>query len=345
MQISRIAVLLLLATTAAPIHVSAADARSQLPGDPVAERILRQAREALAKFDRVEIDCQWSDLDNQHQTEVCYRTHFYMVNSAGYLFEIRPLDLTGKTARARTKSGRLFRLKSRPPETSLYANGALTEIDDHNHTYEIRKYEPQPGDPLGDIESPRAFSGVVIPHALHCASDWNKVRANFRIEQFASTATTIGISLTPRSHENWDQTVEKGIVVTGDAPLEPHLLTPDFIKEVMGDYRLAPNREEIVLQRSTLQPKSWRRIHGDSDSLITFECFDLNPAPRPLKVSLAGYRGKSRTIRRYNFTVSDKDSEARAAAKSTLILDEDDLEAEALLIETTYCLVRLARLF
>jgi hypothetical protein len=158
-------------------------------------------------------------------------------------------------------------------------------------TDEIRKYEPQPGDPLGDIESPKAFSGMVIPHALHWAGDWNKVQANYRIEQFASTATTIGISLTPPSHENWDQAVEKWIVVTGDAPIEPDLLTPDLIKQVTGDYRFSPNREEIILDRRTLRPKSWRQVYGNSDSLITYQRFDLNPAPRPLRVSLAGYRG------------------------------------------------------
>jgi hypothetical protein len=128
-----ISTLALIAFASAATALIAADTpSSNLQSDPAAERTLRHAREALAKIDRVQIDCQWSELDNYHQTEVCYRTHFYMQNPAGYLFEIRPVDLAAKTARSSTTSGRPFRLKSRPPETLLYANGVLTEINDRN---------------------------------------------------------------------------------------------------------------------------------------------------------------------------------------------------------------------
>jgi len=316
------------------------------PSNAAAEQTLKRARDALAKIDRLEIDCRWSDLDNQHETEVRYQTHFYLQNPVGYLFEIRPLTVAGKVSRGRTKSGQAFRLKSRRAETTLFASGLLTEIDDGNRTYQVTRCEPQPGNPLPDIDQPRYFSGIVIPHPLHWANDWNVLRANYRIEQFATTATTIGIALTAKSQESWDDLVKRGIAVVGNAPPDATLRSPAFWKELQGDYAVAPSRDEIILDRQTLLPKSWRRIYGPSDSLITYERFDVNPAPRALAVSLSGYRQALLPVGHYTFTVTNVDPAGKATAEPTwVMLDSDELDAQLLLLETGYSLVRLVGLF
>jgi hypothetical protein len=321
-------------------------ASAQPPRDAEAEQILKRARDALAKIDRLEVDCQWSDLDSQHETEVCYQAHFYLQNPAGYVFQIRPLPVVGKVSRGRTKAGRPFHLKSRLAETTLFVDGVSTEIDDAHRTYLVEKCEPQSGNPIADVEQPGNFSGIVIPYPLHRMSDWNALRTNYRIEQFATTATTVGIALTAKSHQTWDEKVKKGLTVVGDAPPDAMLRPPAFWKEAMGDYAVAPSRDEIILDRRTLLPKSWRRIYGWSDSLITYERFNVNPAPRTLKVSLSGYREGSPPISQYNFTVVNADPAAKAAGPTTfLIVGADELDAQLLLLETGYRLVRLVGLF
>jgi hypothetical protein len=321
-------------------------APSPPPNNAKAEQILKHAHDALAKIDRLDVDCRWSDLDDHRQTEVCYQAHFYLQNPAGYLFQIRPLPVAGKVSRGRTKSGIPFRLKSRPAETTLFVNGVSTEIDDVGRTYFIEKCEPQPGNPIANVEQSRYFSSFFIPHPLHWASGWDTVRKDYRIEELASTPTTIGIALIPRSHESWDEVVKKGFVVRGDSPPDSMLSSPDFWKELMGDQLVAPNREEIVLDRQTLLPKSWKRIYGWSDSLITYERFDVNPAPRPLAVSLSGYRQGLPPNCQWNFNVANSNPNAKAAGDTIFfIMDDDELDAEMLLLETGYCFVRLVGLF
>jgi hypothetical protein len=311
-----------------------------------AEQILKRAREALAKVERLEVDCQWSDLDSQHETEVRYQGHFYLQNPAGYLFQIRPLPVVGKVSRGRTKAGRPFHLKSRLAETTLFVDGVSTEIDDAHRTYLVEKCEPQPGNPVANVEQPENFSGIVIPYPLHRLSDWNALRTNYRIEQFATTATTVGIALTAKSHQTWDEKVKKGFTVVGDAPPDAMLRSPALWKELTGDHAIAPSRDEIILDRQTLLPKSWRRVYGWSDSLITFERFDVNPAPRPLKVSLTGYRQDSPPISQYTFTVVNADPAANAAGTTTfLIVGADELDAQLFVLETGYHVVRLVGLF
>ena len=327
----------------------AADAPPPQPPDfarAETEQILKRARDVLTKVDRLEVDCQWSDLDTQHETELRYQAHFYLQNPAGYLFQIRPLHVVGKISRGRTKAGRPFHLKSRLAETTLFVDGVSTEIDDAHRTYLVEKCELQPGNRVADIEQPGNFSAIVIPHPLHRMSDSIALRTNCRIEQFATTATTVGIALTAKSHETWDERAKKAFTVVGDAPPDATLRSSAFWKELAGDYGVAPSRDEIILDRQTLLPKSWRRIYGRFDSLITYERFNLNPEPRPLKVSLSGYREGSPLIRRYNFTVTTADATTKAARETTwFILDAEELDAQLLLLETGYRLARLVGLF
>jgi hypothetical protein len=306
-------------------RASAADvAPLQPPNDVQAEQILKQSREALAKVRRFDIDCLFSQVDHYFEIEDLYQVKCYLEPSAGYLQELRRVDVSGETSRARTSSGRAYRLRSRPPERSLNANGQLTEIFDAERTYGMPKCAP--GDPLakqiGELDRPAAFAGTIIPLGLNWYSEWGVIRKWYRIEQSSATPTTISISLAMRPEsQNYD--------------------------------RDHPDREEIVLDRKTLLPITWRKTASDSDLLITYRRFDLSPPPRELKVSLTGYTKIEITAGIFMPPPRDKNVPSEPASATSrhsrfVISDEDQddtLTAYLSLGRATICALRLVHLF
>jgi hypothetical protein len=316
---------ILAAIVAATTHLLAADAPApHSPNDPIAEQTLRQARESLARARRLDIDCLFSEVDHYFEIEDLYQVKCYLEPSAGYFQELRRVDVSGKTSRAQTRSGRAYRLRSRPPERSLYANGQLTEIDDVERTYGMPKCAP--GDPLakriGELDRPAVFAATIIPLGLNWNSEWDVFRKWYRIEPSSATPTTISISLAMRPEsEGYDK-----------------------------DH---PRREEVLLDRKTLLPITWRRTYGDSDLLITYRRFDLSPPPRELKVSLTGYTKIEITTGFVMPPPRDANAPSKPASATSrrsriVITDEDQgdtMTAYLSLSRATICALRLVHLF
>ncbi len=148
---------------------------------------------------------------------------------------------------------------------------------------------------------------MFLPPGLDWAIDWKEVRSRYRIEQGASTPTTVCIGLNLR-------------------PASP------------GYDRSEPERHEIVLDRRTLLPQSWRNVRGDLDSLKTYSRFELDPAPRDLKLPPTDYVETLPPHARVNFNFNRSDgTEAQTA--------DAEPDADVLLLETTCCLLRLVHLF
>jgi hypothetical protein len=305
MEMSRVTVLVIwsaVAAATAPALSCAADPPPhQLLNDPAAEQILRQARDAIGNARRLEIADNWSQVNGHLETEERGREKLYFEKSGGYLFEIHPVDVAGQTSRAKTKSGRAFRLASSTSDIKeLYAKGSVSFLDDARHSCQTINLADD--DDFAKIYKPDDFVGMFLPPGLSWAVDWNEVRSRYRIEQGASTPTTVCIGLTLRP----------------DRP---------------GYDRCEPERHEINLERRTLLPQSWRKVRGDLDSLKTYSRFELDPAPRDLKVPPTGYQETLPPHARVNFNFNGSDG------------TEAEPDADVLLLETTFCLLRVVHLF
>jgi hypothetical protein len=297
----------LVAIVAATTHLLAAGAPApQPPNDRHAEQILRRSRDAIGNARRLEIADNWSDVNGHLETEERGREKLYFEKSAGYLFEIHPVDVSGQTSRALTKSGRAFRLASSTSDIKqLYAKGLVTLFDDARHSCQTINLGDN--DDFAKIYKPDDFIGMFIPPGLDWAIDWKEVRSRYCIEQRAPTPTTVCI----------------GLILRPDSP---------------GYDRSEPERHEIVLDRRTLLPQSWRKVRGDLDSLKTYSRFELDPAPLDLKLPPTGYQESlpPHTRVNFNFHVSDGTEAPTANAEP---------DADVLLLETTCCLLRLFHLF
>jgi hypothetical protein len=308
-----LATLGLVAAATAGTTLFAADApAAPQPNDPRAEQILRQARDAIGKARRLEIEHIWSYVNGHIETEERGRETLYFEKSGGYLFEIQPVDVAGQASRALTQSGRAFRLRSSTRNTTkqICVNGSVTFLDDVSHTCQTERLVGD--DDFTKFYKPEDFIGRYIPPGLNWATGWNDVRSRYRIEHCASTPTTVCIAL---------------------------ILRPDS-----PDYdRSEPERHEIVFDRRTLLPRTWRKIRGDLDSLKTYSRFELNPAPRDLKVPPAGYREAPPTPLQYNLnvsTISSLDSDGPEAA-----LAQAEQVRHVMLLKATFCALRLVHLF
>jgi hypothetical protein len=309
MEMSRVAVLLIwsaIAAATAPALSCAADRPPhQLLNDPAAEKILRQARDGIGNARRLEIADTWSQVNGHLETEERGREKLYFEKSGGYLFEDHPIDVAGQTSRAKTKSGRAFRLASSTSDIKeLYAKGSVSFFDDACHSCQTINLGDN--DDFAKIYKPDDSIGMFLPPGLYWAIDWNAVRSHYRIEQGASTPTTVCIDL----------------ILRPDSP---------------GYDRSEPERHEIVLDRRTLLPQSWRKIRGDLDSLKTYSRFELEPAPRDLNVP-QGYRETLPPHARVNFNLNVSEG------TETLTADAEP-DADVLFLETTFCLLRLVHLF
>ncbi len=309
--------------TAAALAADASPPRPPRAADADGEQILKRARETLAKVQRLDIDCLFSQVDHYFEMEDLYQVKCYLEPSAAYLQEIRRVDVSGKESRAHASSGRAYRLRSRPPERSLYAKGQLTEINDAERTYGTPKCAP--GDPratlIADLDRPAAFSATIVPLGLNWYSEFHVIRKWYRIAQTGATHWTVSISLTMRPEcEFYDK-----------------------------DH---PSREEVVLDRETLLPIMWRKTGGGSDLLVTYRRFDLNAAPRELKVSLRGYAQIEITTGLIMLPPRDTNAKPKPASRNQHSLrydfsvEEDQTQTAYLaILRTTICALRLLHLF
>jgi hypothetical protein len=277
---------ILVATATATFRASAADAPTpEPPNDPAAEIILQKARQAVVAAPRLKIVCDWSDVENQFETETRGHQTLYVEKSIGYLSESDFVPLAGQVSRARNRAGRPYRLESRALTNTrqLYRDRSVTFFDKlDKKKYLIVK---------DDIKhwQPAVLVGGYVPPGLDYAIAWEDVRLGYRIEKGPSTPTTVGIVLTLRD--------AKSLAGIGDRQHDAYSQQlADFIRENNPGFdgnqlkgRLiayenvgGPQHHEIVLDRRTLLPVSWRKVHGDSDWLNTYTCFDLKPAPEDL---------------------------------------------------------------
>lgn len=299
---------LIAAATAGTTLFAAESPAPQSPNDPPAEQILRRSRDAIGNAHRLEIADNWSDVNGHLETEERGREKIYFEKPGGYLFESHPVDVARQTSRGLTQSGRAFRLRSSTSDIKqLYAKGSVTFLDDARHSCHTINLGLGDNDDFAKIYKPDDFIGMFIPPGLYWAIDWNDVRSRYRIEQRASTPTTVCI----------------GLILRPDSP---------------GYDRSEPERHEIVLDRRTLLPQSWRKVRGDLDSLKTYSRFELDPAPRDLKVPPTGYQESlpPHTRVNFNFNVSDGTEAPTANAEP---------DADVLFLETTCYLLRLFHLF
>jgi hypothetical protein len=279
--------------TAVTLPASAADAPTpQPPNDPAAETILQRARQAVVAAPRLKIECDWSHVFDPLETETRSHQALYVEKSIGYLAESRFVPLAGKTSRAKTRGGRPYRLDSRALTNTrqLYRDRSVTFFDKlDKKKYLVVKDDTKRWEPA-------ALVGGYIPLGLDYAIAWEDVRSRYRIEKGPSTPTTVGIVLTLRD--------AKSVQGTGDRQRDAYSQQlADFVFNHSSDHREGgpgsdgnelkgrlvayenvggPERHEIVLDRRSLLPVSWRRVRGESDWLNTYTCFDLNPAPEDM---------------------------------------------------------------
>jgi hypothetical protein len=270
----------------ATFRSSAADAPTPQPrNDPAAESILQKARQAVVAAPRLKIVCDWSDVENQFETETRGHQTLYVEKSIGYLAESDFVPLAGQVSRARTRAGRPYRLRSRALTNTrqLYRDRSVTYFDKlDKKKYVVAKDDIKPCEPAAVVSD-------CIPPGLDYAIGWDEVRARYRIEKGPSTPTTVGIVLTlrdaksaagidERQHDAYSQQLadftRKNNPGLNGNQLAGRLI---FYENVGG-----PEHHEIVLDRRSLLPVSWRKVHGDSDWLNTYTRFDLKPAPEDL---------------------------------------------------------------
>jgi hypothetical protein len=308
-----LATLGLIAAAIAGTTLFAADApATQPPDDPRAERILRQARDAIGKARRLEIENIWIDVNGHFEAEARGREKVYFEKAGGFLFEIHPVDMAGQTSRALNQSGRPFRLQSGTQNTTrqICVNGSVTFLNDVSHTCQTQKLEGYDG--FTKFYKPEVFISEQIPPGLNWAMGWNEVRSRYRIERGASTPTTVCIAL---------------------------ILRPDS-----RDYdRSEPERHEIVLDRRTLLPRTWRKVRGDLDFLKTYSRFELDPAPRDLKVPPTGYREAPPAPIQYNLNVSTLPSDDSDGLEGAMAQAEQ--VRNVTLLKAAFCALRLVHLF
>jgi hypothetical protein len=283
----------LAAIVATTTHLLAADAPTpQPPNDPAAETILQKARQAVVAAPRIKIECDWSHVFDPLETETRGRQALYVEKSIGYLAESRFVPLAGKTSRAKTRGGRPYRLDSRALTNTrqLYRDRSVTFFD----KLDKKKYLVVKDDIKG--WEPAALVGDYVPPGLDYGIAWEDVRSRYRVEKGPSTPTTVAIVLTLRD--------AKSLPGTGESPsVANSQRLADFVSKHLSDRRESglgsdgkelngrlvvyedvggPERHEIVLDRRSLLPVSWRRVRGESDWLNTYTCFDLNPAPEDM---------------------------------------------------------------
>jgi hypothetical protein len=266
----------------ATVCASAADTPTpQPPNDPAAESILHKARQAVVAAPRLKIECDWSEIDPLLETETRGRDAIYVDKAIGYLTESWFVPLAGQTSRMRTRFGRPYPLRSRAlwNTRQLYRDRSVTYFDRQDKKkFEVFK-DP---DTLKRCD-PAGVVGGFIPPGLDYATAWEAVRSHYRIEQGPSTPTTVTIVLTLRNTNSRP--------VTRVRQSDPNRQAiADFVGIQLSEDRVAIpgfngtewDRHEILLDRRSLLPVSWRRVCGDWDWLETYTRFDLNPAAEDL---------------------------------------------------------------
>jgi hypothetical protein len=327
MRALRILVLASFAVTGTMVTkcVAADPASRQAPNDPAAETILNKARHAVVAAARLKIECDWSAVDNPFEIETRVHQTLYVEKSIGYLTESQFVPVAGQVSRARTRSGRPYRLQSRALTNTrqLYRDRSLTYFD----KLDKGKYEVVKDPETVKLCEPAAFVGSFVPPGLDYAVAWEDVRSRYRIEQGPSTPATVGIRLTLRDGQQLPGTSDRQVL--NRRRMADFVLSngrdggPGFA-QIEPVHRNEPEHHQVVLDRRSLLPVSWRRVCRDSDSLMTYTRVDLNPAAEDLSVPP--------TKSQEPLTRSDGQPEPA------------DLEDYSVAIQATYCVLRLFHL-
>ena len=248
-------------TSLAATTASAGDEVWKDESPEAAERQLEKTHAAAGTLDRLEFECLISDLDNMFAKDERSRQHVYAEEGTGFRWEIRPVEITGKTAR-RTASGGRCELSTREPETWVCTGDSCTILHETQRTYGTMNVGPKSW-----LAHLKAVPHLLVPPWFDPSVDWKNLESRYKIERAKSTETEFLIELS----------------------LRPRKEVPGFRRNI--EERLEATHA-LVIDRRTGFPKQWRMINsfGTRDRIAIFERIDLHPAKRDLKVVLTGYQ-------------------------------------------------------
>jgi hypothetical protein len=226
-----------------------------------AERQLEKMRAAAGKLDRFEIECQISDLDNTFAKDELSRLHVYAEEGTGFRWEIRPVEIKGKTAR-RTASGGRCELSTKESETWVCTGDTCTTFHETQRSYDTMNVGPKSW--FAPVKTAPHQS---VPPWFDPSVKWRDLQSRYKIERAKSTETEFLIELS----------------------LRPRKKVRGFQRNI--DERLQATHELIIDRRTDL-PKQWRMIpsSGTRDRIAIFERIDVHPAKRDLKIVVTGYK-------------------------------------------------------
>jgi len=227
--------------------------------------LLQKARKAIGPLRRFEIQCRRRVLNEEFATDERSLVRLYYDQSAGFLFEYRPVDFARFQASHRTQHGEHCGVQATRPETWLATTSVVTVLDEDRRTYRSVRV------PLHESCSTSWLFGPlqVVPPWFDPTVDWSQLKSRLRIASAESTPREFRIKLVPlQENRAW---------------------------RLFDDERLT-SRQTVIIDRQTLLPKTWSIAQGTCDVTFVYTRFDLHPPQRELKVDLTGYRNDSPII-------------------------------------------------
>jgi hypothetical protein len=235
----------------------------QRESEPAALRLLQEARKAIAPLGRFEVECHRSVVNDAFGTDTRSHVRLYYDQSAGFLYEWRPVDCSQVQPSRRTKHGELCSIRTTRSETWLMTTSACMVINPDRRTYESVPVPPHESWIGSLLLSPLQ----IMPLWFEPTVDWTDLQSRFRVEFAESTPKEFRIKLLPlRELRPW---------------------------RLFEDERLT-SRQTVVIDRQTLLPKRLSIAQQDGEVTFVYTRIDPHPPQRELKVDLTGYRDASR---------------------------------------------------
>jgi hypothetical protein len=225
--------------------------------------LLQKARKAISPLGRLEVECLRSVVNDAFGTDTRSRVRLYYDQSAGFLFECRPVDCTQIQPSRRTQHGEICSIRTTRPETWLMTTTACTVINPDRRTYESVPLPPRESWVGCLLLNPLQ----IMPSWFEPTVDWTDLQSRLSVEFAESTSKEFRIQVLPLQElRNW---------------------------QLFGDERLTC-RQTVVIDRQTLLPKRLSIAQQDGEVTFLYTRIDPHPPQRALKVDLTGYRDETR---------------------------------------------------
>ena len=231
--------------------------------EQAALELLQQARKAIGPLRCFEVECQKSVVSDAFATDERSRVRVYYDQSAGFIYESRPVDWAQIQPSRRTQHGELCSIRTVRPATWLMVGDVCTVLDADRRAYESVRLTP-PDCWLGSML--HNLPHQVVPPWFDSTVDWTQLKSRFRIEFAQSTPKDFRIKLVSLKENVWR----------------------------FGDDERLTARQTVVIDRQTLLPKTWSIAQRDCEVTFAYTRIDPHPQQRELKVDLTGYRNESR---------------------------------------------------